>query len=359
MKYKTTVAVLISLLATLIHAEKPAQVDWLQELQVSPTDLPPSSPMVGSLLETPRGMIKNSTQWEKRKKEIRRRWLKYLSPAITNRPEAPAYKIVQEDTTEGVLRQLIRYEVEPGELVDAYLLRPVGDVVDAPGVVVFHSTVNHSIRQPAGVEGVKEKAFGLALAKRGFIAICPRNYLWPNNDIIEAKEMAEKYHAKNPNATGMSKMLYDGQVAIDILEKQPGLNKERIGVIGHSLGAKEVIYMGAFDDRVKVIVSSEGGVSTTFSNWYAPWYLGEAIRNEQFPHDHEELLGLIAPKPFLLVGGDSADGDQSWPIIHRALEVYNLYGKPARIGLYNHRQGHAVPVEAESRMLEWMTQYLK
>ena len=132
------------------------------------------------LLESSRGMIKTQRQWESRKREIRRRWLRYLSPAIKNRGAAPTYEVIKEDTTDGVIRQLIRYEVEPGEVVDAYLLRPVEPVKNAPGVVVFHSTVNHSIRQPAGVEGVKEKAFGLALAKQGFIAICPRNYLWTN-----------------------------------------------------------------------------------------------------------------------------------------------------------------------------------
>ena len=359
MKFKSLLAAVLLLSPAFAFSEESESVDWLAEIQTSPDELPANTPMVGSLLESSRGMIKTQRQWESRKREIRRRWLRYLSPAIKNRGAAPAYKVIQEDTTDGIVRQLIRYEVEPGEVVDAYLLRPIVSVDNAPGVVVFHSTVNHSIRQPAGIEGVKEKAFGLALAKQGFIAICPRNYLWPNNDIIKAQEMADRYHAKNPSSTGMSKMLYDGQVAIDILEMQPGLDKERIGVIGHSLGAKEVIYMGAFDDRVKVIVSSEGGVSTTFSNWYAPWYLGDAIRNEQFPHDHEELLGLIAPKPFLLVGGDSADGDQSWPIIHRALEVYRLYGKTAHIGLYNHRQGHAVPVEAEQRMLQWLVPYLK
>jgi len=60
----------------------------------------------------------------------------------------------------------------------------------------------------------------------------------------------------------------------------------------------------------------------------------------------------------LLIGGDSADGDRSWPFIASALDVYRLYGRRRRVGLFNHKQGHAVPPKAESRIYEWLTTYL-
>jgi hypothetical protein len=75
-------------------------------------------------------------------------------------------------------------------------------------------------------------------------------------------------------------------------------------------------------------------------------------------------LALVAPRPFLLVGGDSADGAQSWPFIAAALPVYQLHaddakpsGRP-RLGLLNHHQGHPVNPGAADRMNEWMTTYL-
>jgi hypothetical protein len=40
------------------------------------------------------------------------------------------------------------------------------------------------------------------------------------------------------------------------------------------------------------------------------------------------------------------------------MRVYRLYEGRPRIGLYNHRQGHAVPAEAERKVYEWMTTYL-
>ena len=62
--------------------------------------------------------------------------------------------------------------------------------------------------------------------------------------------------------------------------------------------------------------------------------------------------------PFLLIGGDSADGDRSWPFVEAALGVYRLYGDPPCIGLYNHKQGHSVPPESERRIYEWFATYL-
>ena len=153
-------------------------------------------------------------------------------------------------------------------------------------------------------------------------------------------------------------MLHDAEVAVDILCSLPEVDANRIGAIGHSLGAKEVLYLAAFDQRVKVSVSSEGGVGTRFSNWDAPWYLGADIKKPKFTREHHELLALAAPRPFLLIGGDSADGARSWPFIEAALPVYKLDSRPPRLGLFNHGRDHAVPPEAESRIYEWFETYL-
>ena len=67
---------------------------------------------------------------------------------------------------------------------------------------------------------------------------------------------------------------------------------------------------------------------------------------------------MIAPRAFLLVGGDSADGDHSWPFLEEALRVYRLHDPRLLMGLYNHHQGHTVPQEATQRLYEWFDAYL-
>lgn len=357
-----TAACASSILPSLLSAEPTAarHVPWLSQAQTPPEKLPESAPTLSNLLVDQDGKpITTVAGWEARRDELRGWWSNWLGSLGVDRTQAPKLKVLEEDRVGDVVRQLVQYDVEPGLATQGYLLRPAaagGKML--PAVAVFHSTVPYSIRQPSGLEGTESKHFGLKLAQRGHVTFCPRNFLWSDNLHLKAKEEAENFLARKPGCRGMAKMLFNAQVAVDILLAQPQVDPARIGCVGHSLGAKEVIYLAAMDPRVKVTVSSEGGIGTRFSNWDAPWYLGEAIRDPNWGHEQHELLGLVAPRPFLLLGGDSADGDQSWPFISAALPVYQLYGKPAPLGLFNHKQGHAVPPEAEARIYEWFATYL-
>jgi pimeloyl-ACP methyl ester carboxylesterase len=157
----------------------------------------------------------------------------------------------------------------------------------------------------------------------------------------------------------MTKMIWDGVRAVDYLCSLEDVDNERIGCIGHSLGGKEALFLAAFDPRIKVTVSSEGGIGLTFSNWEAEWYLGGEIRKPDFPLDNHQVLAMIAPRPFLLLGGDSADGDRSWPYILNVKPIYDLLGASDAIAFFNHKQGHAYPPEARKRACEWIDFYLK
>jgi fermentation-respiration switch protein FrsA (DUF1100 family) len=277
--------------------------------------------------------------------------------------------VLEHDTNAGVSRQLIRYEVEPGETTEAYLLRPAGGAKSRrAGVVVLHSTVDDSIRQPAGLamHDTAEKAFGLHLAQRGLVALCPRNFLWPTNEKINTRQAMQRFAKRHPGVTGMAKMLHDAQVAVDLLAAQDDVDGDRLAAIGHSLGGKEVLYLAAFDPRIRCAVSSEGGVGMQFSNWDAPWYLGPGMKRGLAGHEHHELLAMAAPRAFLLIGGGTpmdraaakgADGDRSWPFITEAMKVYRLFDERPKLGFYNHHQGHSVPTAAAERTYEWLAAY--
>ncbi|MBN2296731.1 MAG: dienelactone hydrolase family protein [Pirellulales bacterium] len=347
-----------SALARMAMAQDNRDVPWLDEIQTGPAKVPPGAPKLKSVLTDAQGRsISDLDAWRREREKIRRRWLDFLGPLAGKRIAPPKLEVVEEDRPQGVIRRLVRYEIEPGIVTEAYLLIPEKLAAKAPGVVVFHSTVKHAILQPAGIEGVPEKAFGLGFARRGYVTFCPRNYLWPDNTHYETKKPVEELRRRHPQSKGMAKMLYDALVAVDILAALPQVDKSRLGAVGHSLGAKEVFYLAAFDERIKATVSSEGGIGSSFSNWDAPWYLGRKIGDKSFPHEHHELLSLIAPRAFLLISGDSADGDHSWPFIEATLPVYRLYGKRPRLGMFNHKKGHSVPPSAERRLYEWIKVY--
>ena len=336
------------------------EVPWLAKVTKLRDPLP-TDPVLAPLMQAAgRPRAESLAHWKQRRITLLRDWQAVLG-ALPPRPvRPPQFEVLESTKTDHVVRQRIRYATLPGETTEAYLLKPVSKKEAPPraGFAVFHSTVNHSIRQPAGVQGKPEKAFGWHLANRGHFAICPRNFLWPTNDGISASSQAAAHLRKYPGTLGMARMLWEAQLAVDILAGLSGVDPQRLGSVGHSLGAKEVLYLAAFDERIKVTVSSEGGIGLPFSNWNAPWYLGPAINQPQFQRNHHELLAFAAPRPFLLLGGDSADGEKSTPYIAAAQQIYQLYGAPIRLGLFNHKAGHSVPQVAFNRTLEWLETYV-
>lgn len=312
--------------------------------------------MLSPLLADAQGQsIKSLSAWERKRPVIQRRWLDFLSPLKRN-PTPPALEVVEEDYPTGVVRQLVEYEGEPGVRVRGYLICPKQIDEPRPGVLALHSTVDHTIKQAAGVQGVSEKAFGLRLAQLGCVTFSPECFLWHDRENRSYEEQASRFRKRHPGSKGMAKMLFDASRGVDVLQQSEQVDSERIGVVGHSLGAKEALYVAAFDERIQAAVSSEGGIGVGFSNWDAPWYLGGDIG--AFGHDHHEVLSLVAPRPFLLIGGGAADGKHSCPYIAEAQSVYALYGGPQRLGLLYHGQGHSVPPVAEHRAYQWLLNYL-
>jgi hypothetical protein len=118
------------------------------------------------------------------------------------------------------------------------------------------------------------------------------------------------------------------------------------------------LYAGAFEERITAVVSNELGIGLSDSNYQDYWYLGDFIEGVDKSTDHHELVGLIAPRAFLLIGGDQYDTAKSWYYINAARQVYNLYGKPLNIGYFNHHKGHKPTPEADWRSMEWLAHFL-
>lgn len=313
-------------------------------------------------------------EWAVQRAKLRQMWLDYLGEGPELAPLEPKVKF--EEDLGDITRTLVTYQVEPGFRAFAYVVRPKGDG-PFPGVVVFHPTTDQTILQPAGLAPAEEKHFAIRLAERGFVTVSPRNYLWDYRGRPGAnanfgafmKLTEEVLLGRYPDWTGMGKMVWDGLRAVDYLLTLPGVDASRLGCVGHSLGAKEVLYSMALDERLAAGVSSEGGVGIPFSNWDAPWYLGERIK--QRPDlEHHQLLALTAPRALLVLGGGlkppaedarpgAADFIEDWSYMEAARPAYALYDKPQNLGLFLHDKGHAVPPEAQEVLYGWLEHHLK
>jgi dienelactone hydrolase len=273
------------------------------------------------------------------------------------KPEKLDTQVQTREVEADHVRQLVSFASEGDDRIRAYLLLPkdLKNGEKRPAVIVFHPTTKETLREPVGLGKRQEMALALQLVRRGYITLSPECFIMKGGG---PRSQAQGLARRRPGWTGLGKMTFDAARCVDYLETLAPVDRSRIGCIGHSLGAKEVLYAMAFEPRFQMGVFNEGGIGLRMSNWTDPWYLTDAMKGHIPKMENHQVLALIAPRPFLVMGGGDADGDASWTFIKEARRVYDLFGATDRIGLYNHRAGHAFPEEARRLAYQWLDHWM-
>jgi hypothetical protein len=334
-----------------------AAVDWPALVQKPYAKLSVDDIGLRPLLVTADGKkITTREQWAQARRKLLEAW-----QARLGKPPAPATRLdVKTEATqkgEGYTRLLVSFRSEGDDRIRAYLLIPTGlkKGEKRPAVVVFHPTTLETLRQPAGLGKRPEMALAVHLVRRGYVTLSPECYIMKD---AGPKAQAAALEKRRPGWTGLGKMTFDASRCVDFLESRPEVDARHIGCIGHSLGAKEVLYAMAFEPRFQVGVFNEGGIGLRMSNWTDPWYLTARMKDHIPALENHQVLALVAPRPFLVLGGDSADGDRSWTFIQAVLPVYRLLGAGDRIGLSNHKGKHSFPRKARRLAYRWLDHWL-
>lgn len=160
--------------------------------------------------------------------------------------------------------------------------------------------------------------------------------------------------------------LRDEQIALDYLTSRPEIDSEKIGVEGMSMGSTRSWWLAALDDRIKAVV----GVAC-FTRYkelieqrqlsaHGIYYFVPGMLNH---FDTEAVMGLIAPRPFLVLTGDSDSGSplSGIKVLEKKLgTVYSLYDKSENFkSIVYPNTGHVYTDEMKTEMLQWFERYLK
>jgi hypothetical protein len=158
---------------------------------------------------------------------------------------------------------------------------------------------------------------------------------------------------------GISRLI-DG---ITQVKDQLKVDVTKIAVHGCSYAGKMALFGGALDERVALTVVEESGgggidswrMSQAFTdrtgtsvekidNTNYAWFMTsmQKLNPYRLPHDHHELIAMVAPRPVIILGNDDYDwlGDESgYKSTMAAIEVFKAMGVPDRIG-YDFTSGH-------------------
>jgi pimeloyl-ACP methyl ester carboxylesterase len=224
--------------------------------------------------------------------------------------------LVEEDHT----RYNIRFTVAENEILPALLYIP-HKKGKLPGMLVLHGTDPLGKLAVSGENKKPNRAYAKELAQRGYVVIAP--------DYPSFGDLKDYDFEKDRYASGTMKGIFDHMRCIDLLQSRKEVDPERIGVIGHSLGGHNAIFVAAFDPRIKVIVASCSwtlmdyynigeAASKKFGGRLGPWaqtrympLIKDKYQLEKVPWDFDEVISSLAPRPFF---NNSPVGDANFDV---------------------------------------------
>ncbi len=317
--------------------------EWFAQYNNAPAGYETSTGNLPSLVTG----INSVAEWQDRREAIRKKWLKLIG-SMDIAPPQPKTRLVSVVEHQNYTAKLMYLQVEPDWWEKILVMMPTPAMTKPRPVVIvpFYDVDTSAARDLSGIKylGPTFDPYAYCAVQKGYIAVAIRWYGEGNGE--SEVETVANLKLRHPNVTGVGKWVWDASRLVDYLYTLPEVDRTRIGIIGHSLGGKMALHAPAFDERITVVVPNELGIGLKFSNYDDFWFFGNFIKNLDPGTDQHELIALIAPRPFLLIGGDMFDTKESWHYINAARAVYKLYGKPENIGYFNHHTGHRPTPEA-------------
>jgi dienelactone hydrolase len=295
-----------------------------------------------------------------------RRWLRQRLDAA--QPEPPVARCLADTERDGYRERLLAYDSPEGGAITAYLLTPPG-AGPAPGVVVEHQHASQwhlGKSEPAGLAGDPLQAFGPALARRGIVVLAP--------DAIGFEDRRQGASGTEPGSRDreqhvqlmislllhdrllMTVVLRDAMAALGVLRGLAEVDADRIGAVGHSFGGSTTLFHAAVDERVAFAAAS--GCAATYRRRLADGTgieLSQLVPGIATRLDIDDLAGLIAPRPLLLVSSSddpyAADADD---IAAAAGAVYHELGATDRLTHVTETGGHALTPGRFAAIVDWV-----
>lgn len=302
-------------------------------------------------------------EWARRREHILANMQRVMGPLPAAEHRAPPeVEVLETETLPTVTRKKITYAAAEDYRVPAYLLIPRGPKGRLPAMLCLHGTGGPRGRT-AGL-GADYPRYSLELAERGYVTIAPDYVLLGDNQTDPEKAGF---------ASGTMKGIWDHMRAVDLLQALPEVDPGRIGCVGVSLGGHNSLFVGVFDPRLRVIVSSSGFDSFNdykggdLSGWCQPRYMmriatvyGKDPR--RMPFDFPEVLAAIAPRHLYV---HAPQGDSNFRVesarrcVEAASAVYGLLGAGDHIVAVYPPGEHGFPADAREAAYQFIDRVLR
>jgi len=321
----------------------------------------------------------NLNAWNKERPKIQDT-LKMLLGDIPPRPKQLKVQTVYKKQLNGYTLEKLLIDNEVDGWIPALLAIPTNVKGKVPVVLSLHGSSNNkdNIFGLFGVGAYTSQNVLAVLIPQGFALMAiDSHYNGDRRGTGPAGERERQSHSLDQEEsqwkihtwfgrTLWGMQLRDEQIALDYLASRSEIDSSRIGAQGMSMGSTHSWWLAALDNRIKAVV----GVAcfTHYKELIAQRELkahdlGYFVPGMLKHFDTEAVMGLIAPRPFLALTGDSDIGSppSGMKVLEKKLDaVYSLFNQRDRFKSIIYPQtGHVYTDEMKIEMLAWFQKYLK
>ncbi len=321
--------------------------------------------------------VKTLVDWEKKRAQI----LEGMQAAmgkLPTRSNLPALdiKIIDSQEEATYTRHNIRFTVAENEYVTAYLYVP--HQKDKPkklaAMMVLHGTGDLGKQLVDGKSPLPNRAQAKELAERGYVVIAP--------DYPSFGDQADYDFEHDRYQSGTMKGIFNHMRCVDLLQSREDVDPESIGVLGHSLGGHNSMFVAAFDIRLKVVVSSSGWTlfekynigkeaSKRYGGKLGPWAQDRympLLRDKyqldatKFPFNFDEIIAALAPRAFF---SNSPVNDSNFDLegikqgIASVSTVYRFLNVEDKLQVRYPDSGHDFPEEVRMEAYRFIDKILR
>lgn len=298
--------------------------------------------------------VKTPADWARRAAHVRANMELVMGPLPppSDLPLAPG--IDAGEQLRHYTRRHVIFQVEQGDRLTGWLLVPHGSGRQdpRPGIICLPGSSAPGKDRPAGLTDAAGMAYAHELAARGYVCL-----------VLDYPMLHTQEYKTDPYTLGYASATMKGIVnhrrGVDLLQSLPEVDPAAIGVIGHSLGGHNALFLAIFDERVKAVVSScgfnvfakhnGGNVSAWSSRYYMP-RIKEVYGDDpaRIPFDFTEILAALAPRPVFVNAPlhDEPDFEVSGvrDCFTAAIPVYReIFQAEDRLAVRYPDAGHAFP----------------
>ena len=333
---------------------------------------PPSYPDHSRLLvlRGPDGQlqpIQSPLEWGVRRQQILENMQLVMGPLPGPEQRVPLdVQVLEQTETDRYVQRKITYAAEPGDRVPAFLLIPKQRVQPAAAMLCLHPTSPLGKAQLVGIDGIPTRFYARELAEHGFICLVP--------DYPSFGEYPYDFKAAGAHyRSGTMKGIWNHIRGLDVLESLPEVDRDRIGCIGHSLGGHNSLFVAAFDQRIRAVVTScgfnafEDYYGGDLKGWTSDRYMPR-IRTDygcdprRMPFDFHDILGAMAPRP-VFINAPLNDANFAVVGVRKAVasagEVYRLREAEAALRVDYPDAEHDFPDDIRTAVYQWLGQKLR